>query len=121
SAQWLAKLRAMDILCAPINEYSDLVKDPQLIHNRLIQSLPSAGGVAIPSLRSPIRMDGEESAQRAPPAIGQDTRQILENDLGYPKEDIERLLEAGAVLAPAASIQPRSASPERLIAATPRN
>jgi crotonobetainyl-CoA:carnitine CoA-transferase CaiB-like acyl-CoA transferase len=38
---------------------------------------------------------------RAPgPALGQDTRAVLER-LGYAPEEIERLLEAGAVAGPA--------------------
>jgi crotonobetainyl-CoA:carnitine CoA-transferase CaiB-like acyl-CoA transferase len=100
SAQWLEQLRAMDILCAPINEYQELVRDPQVVHNELIQFMAGPGSVPLPGMRNPVRLENEASHMRAPPLIGEHTREILATELGYGVPEVERLLDSGAALAP---------------------
>lgn len=78
SAEWLAKLRALDVLCAPINEYPALVADEQVRHNGLVGEARDAAGRAIPMLRNPVRLDGEEGEHRAPPRLGEHTAEILD-------------------------------------------
>ena len=101
SAEWLVHLRALDILCSPINDYAALREDAQVRHNGLIGS---AGGV--PSIRNPVRLGGEAAhpphiphiPHRAPPACGEHTRDILAAELRMTSADIERLVALGAAL-----------------------
>ena len=92
SRDWLVRLRELDILCAPINDYASLREDAQVVHNRLIGS---AQGV--PSIRNPVRIGGE-AEHRPPPARGEHTRDILANELKMTAAEIERLEALGAAL-----------------------
>jgi crotonobetainyl-CoA:carnitine CoA-transferase CaiB-like acyl-CoA transferase len=92
--EWLQRLRAADILCGPINSVADVLADPAL---REILPLINAGEQ--PVIGSPIRYRGSFfPARRGAPAQGQHTRELL-LELGYAGEEIDRLLQAGAVYA----------------------
>jgi len=97
SADWLESLRAMDILCAPINDYPTLVKDPQVVHSELIQWVTDSGGVRIPMLKNPVVTEGERSRLLPPPRLGEHNREILLNELGYSSSQVEEALEEGAI------------------------
>lgn len=91
----LARLRAADILCGPINTLADVAADPALatglpLVDPMIAGLPRVMGV-------PIRLDGQWLAtERPPPARGQHTRDVLA-ELGFTAADIARLQRDGAV------------------------
>jgi crotonobetainyl-CoA:carnitine CoA-transferase CaiB-like acyl-CoA transferase len=92
SRDWLVRLRELDILCSPINDYASLREDAQVRHNGL---LSEAGGV--PVIRNPVRVGGEAS-HRPPPARGEHTREVLAKDLEMEAAEIERLVGLGAAL-----------------------
>jgi crotonobetainyl-CoA:carnitine CoA-transferase CaiB-like acyl-CoA transferase len=96
---WINKLRAMDVLCAPINDYSDLVTDAQVRHNQLFGQSHSDDR-SYPSLRSPIRFSGSSTVNTAPPRLGLHTREILAQSCGCAPDLIEELLARGVALAP---------------------
>lgn len=91
-AAWLVRLRELDILCSPINDYASLRNDAQVRNNGL---LGMAGGV--PVIRNPVRVGGEAS-HRAPPARGEHSRDVLGGDLKLQAAEVERLVALGAVL-----------------------
>jgi len=98
----LQRLIAADVLTAPINEVEDVVKDPQIRHNRMIVPVehPVLGRVEVTGV--PIRFYGTPcSVERHPPMQGEHTRELLA-DLGYGSGDIEALIEAGVTADPAA-------------------
>jgi CoA:oxalate CoA-transferase len=98
-AEWLRKLRAMDVLCAPINDYADLVADPQVRHNDLIGTLRADPERSYPSIRNPVRLPGASPVPMAPPRLGQHTREVLQQLCGLAPERIDELLERGIALA----------------------
>jgi len=90
---WLDKLRAADILCGPINSVADVLADPALK-----DCLPLID-IGLPNtaqaLGAPIRYNGEFfNAERAAPAKGQHTREVLV-EIGYTAEEIEGFLKTG--------------------------
>ena len=98
SAEWIATLRKMDILCSPINDYPALVEDRQVLHNGIIQSTPAAGKGDIPMLRNPVRIESEPMRFTAPPRIGEHTREILAEELGYSPAQVEDAVSKKIVL-----------------------
>ncbi|MFO1467739.1 MAG: CoA transferase [Steroidobacteraceae bacterium] len=89
------RLIAADVLTAPINDVQDVVKDPQIRHNRMIVSVdhPALGSVEVTGV--PIRFYGTPcSVTRHPPMQGEHTRELLA-DLGYSEPDIDGLIAAG--------------------------
>ncbi len=101
TAEWLPRLRAAGIWCAPANDYDDVVADPQVRCNHSVQEYahPKAGRVRY--LSHPARYDGERPPlRRRPPLLSEHTDEILE-ELGFTPEEKRQLCEAGAITAPA--------------------
>jgi crotonobetainyl-CoA:carnitine CoA-transferase CaiB-like acyl-CoA transferase len=98
SADWLALLRALDIPCAPINDFTALRDDPQVRHNQTLGSADHPTRGPIPMVRNPVRIDGIETACEAPPVLGEHGREILLGELGYNESEADALIEAGVVI-----------------------
>lgn len=101
SAEWIEALRALDVLCAPINDYPALVEDPQVRHNETIASVRDARQQPVPMLRNPVRLDAAPPIYSAPPRVGEHTREILRERLGYDETQVEALVAAGIAIAAA--------------------
>lgn len=97
AAFWLARLRAADIPCGPINEADEALNDPQIIAREMIveQLHPTAGPVR--SVGNPVHLsDTPVSYRLPPPTLGQHTGEVLAG-LGYSPAAIAALQEMGAV------------------------
>jgi len=76
----LSALEKQGVPAGPINTVADVFADPQVIARGMKIDLPSdaARGGAIPSVRSPIVMDGQPmTAQRPSPRLGEHTDEVL--------------------------------------------
>nr|WP_281068027.1 CoA transferase [Arthrobacter stackebrandtii] len=97
AATWLAELRAAGIPAGPIYNYAQAFADPQVQHLGMVQQVRRADGSALPLLRGPVSVGGRAPAvAKAPPALGQDTLEVLEG-LGLSAAQIAGLLAAGVV------------------------
>lgn len=101
SAEWIQKLRALDVLCAPINDYPALVGDAQVRHNALVASATDAAGRNIPLIRNPVSIDHRPPRLAPPPRLGEHTAAILQGELAMDNATVSRLLAAGAARGPA--------------------
>jgi crotonobetainyl-CoA:carnitine CoA-transferase CaiB-like acyl-CoA transferase len=94
---WTGRFAEFRIWHAPVNDYAEVVSDPQVQHNQAILDFrhPKAGAVRV--LAHPIRYDGERPGLRLPPPeLGEHTREVL-GELGYTEEEIGELLKESAV------------------------
>lgn len=88
---WLARLRAADIPCGPINEVDEALNDPQIIARGMIVEQTHATAGTVRSLGNPVHLSDTPVGYRLPPpALGQHTDEVL-TALGYSAEDIARL------------------------------
>jgi crotonobetainyl-CoA:carnitine CoA-transferase CaiB-like acyl-CoA transferase len=97
SAEWLARLDAEQVPCAPILSREDLLTDPQIAANALIieSEHPQAGRMRQP--RPAARFDGTPAELRSPaPLLGEHTDEVL-TELGVSSEQLVALRTAGAV------------------------
>jgi formyl-CoA transferase/CoA:oxalate CoA-transferase len=97
SAELLAKLRAAEIPCGPINTVTDLLDDPhyRARGNIVEQVHPKAGPVR--SLANPVRLAATPPVYRRPaPTLGEHTAEVL-GDLGYSSEAIASFRNEGVV------------------------
>lgn len=98
-AEWLRRFEAVDIICAPINDYADVVASPPYVQAGLTEQMqhPAAGPISLP--RSPFSLqDAPQAASRPPPMLGQHTREVLA-ELGCADDLIDRVVACRATLA----------------------
>ncbi|MBI3301974.1 MAG: CoA transferase [Deltaproteobacteria bacterium] len=97
SAEWLARLDAEQVPCAPILNREDLLTDPQVAANGLIveSDHPHAGRMR--QARPAARFEGTPAELRSPaPLFGEHTDAIL-MELGIAPEQLAALRAAGAI------------------------
>lgn len=95
----LALLREVDVPCSRINNYSDVVSDPQVRHRGIFTRVQHAQLDKLPVIRTPVTLAGEAVPYQHPPLNGQHTRQVLADLLHYSPERIDALLGSGAARA----------------------
>lgn len=82
---------------AAVNDYADVVTDPQVVHNKNFQVVRGATGAPITLVSHPVRYDGKLPEVRLPPQkLGAQTEEILK-ELGYDDHQLEDLSSKGAV------------------------
>lgn len=77
AGEWLERLERAGIPCGAVNELPDVMAHPQLAHNRLVTEVGSPVG-PIPTIGSPIGIDGARPELGPVPALGEHTREVLE-------------------------------------------
>jgi crotonobetainyl-CoA:carnitine CoA-transferase CaiB-like acyl-CoA transferase len=89
-----------------IYTYAQVFEDAQVQHLDMVQHVTRADGSDLPLLRGPVSIDGvAPSIRKAPPALGEDTREVLAA-LGLSEDQVQGLLDAGIVSAGAESAHP---------------
>jgi itaconate CoA-transferase len=87
AAEWLERLEGAGIPCGAVNELPDVMAHPQLAHDRLVTEIGSPVG-AIPTIGSPILVDGDRPELGPVPALGEHTREVLA-ELGFEAAEID--------------------------------
>lgn len=104
--EWVEAFRAARIPTGPIYTYAQVFEDAQVQHLDMVQHVTRADGSDLPLLRGPVSIDGvAPSIRKAPPALGEDTREVLAT-LGLSEDQVQGLLDAGIVSAGAESARP---------------
>ena len=75
---WLPRLEANDVPCAPVNRIDEVVDDPQLSHLGTFREIVGLSGTPTMTVQTPVTYDGERtSGTTSPPALGEHTEEIL--------------------------------------------
>lgn len=97
STEWSDHFAINKMWFAPVNDYEQVMTDPQVLHNDSFDAFEHATAGTIRTLKHPIMYDGERPGIRTPPPeLGQHTREVLEG-LGVDAADAEALFDSGAV------------------------
>ncbi len=84
AARWLADLEAAGVPCGPINDLAQVFENPQVIARGLRVDLEREDAGPVRLVGSPIRFsDSPIGATTPPPRLGEHTRQVLGDLLGY--------------------------------------
>lgn len=96
-AHWLQALEAAQVPCGAINNLAEVFADEQVQHRDMVVWADHPQGGKIRLVGSPMKLSATPvSVRRAPPLLGQHTREILEQ-AGLSAEQIERLQQTGVV------------------------
>lgn len=85
---WLEQLQAEGFWCTKVKYYDEVVKDPQVVYNKIIQHIdhPTAGDIQV--VACPISFsETPAEIHRAPPLLGENNQDIL-TELGYSEQEI---------------------------------
>ena len=110
--QWLNRFESVDaaldvmdkarIPCAPVLHPAEVIASPHLAERRFFATLPHRGRGSVRVTASPYHLDGEpvHPQRPAPYRVGEHTREVLANLLGYDEARITALLASRAIEAP---------------------
>jgi crotonobetainyl-CoA:carnitine CoA-transferase CaiB-like acyl-CoA transferase len=97
-AEWVEWLNSQTVSCGPINTIADLEQDPQVAARGMIVPLDHPVKGRIRTAASPLRLsESPVSYRRAPPSIGDDTGEVLQDWLGLSQADVEELRHEGVL------------------------
>jgi crotonobetainyl-CoA:carnitine CoA-transferase CaiB-like acyl-CoA transferase len=96
--EWIRLLNAESIPCTPINTMDEVFRDPQVLYRNMLVEVdhPKAGKIKMAGI--PVKYSGAETAiRRPPPVLGEHTREVLGEILGYDDTKFEELKSAGVI------------------------
>lgn len=98
AAALVQQLERIGVPCAKVARIADLVDDAQLAHRGQILRMPHATAGEVPMQGFAVQFgDSPMQLRHAPPTLGQHTDAVLEEWLGLPASEIERLRAARVV------------------------
>ncbi len=97
TAEWMERLEAGDIFCAPVYDYARVSEEPQVYDNGYLVPVQHPRLGEITMVNCPIQFSETPAAiSPAEPPLGEHTAEVLEG-FGYGADEIERLREEGVV------------------------
>ena len=95
--EWDRTLREADVPCAPIYNLDELPDDPYIQYRNPFYSLVASDRSESRQVKAPYRTDAPEAEAPLPPPVpGEHTRHVL-SESGYEDDEIDRLIQQGAV------------------------
>ena len=98
---WLIEtLAPIGVPVGPVNDIREAFADPHIAHRgmRITMDHPGAASGTVDLLGNPIRMsETPVSYRRAPPMLGDSTREVLAAHLGLDEDALARLADAGTI------------------------
>jgi formyl-CoA transferase len=96
-AHWLALFEAHEIPCGPINDYSQVFADPQVLAREMIAKVDHPVLGSLTTLGSPIKLGATPAnPRRRAPLLGEHTDEVLA-EAGFSEQEIATLRESGAI------------------------
>jgi crotonobetainyl-CoA:carnitine CoA-transferase CaiB-like acyl-CoA transferase len=96
--EWLAKLEAAGLPCAPINTVDQVMTDPQVIANDMVVTSKRPDGTELKLSGLPFKLSGTPGKPGvAPPKPGEHNEEILGQWLGLGEADVAALAAKGAI------------------------
>jgi len=96
--EWLKDLYQAGVPAGPINTLDRILADPHVFSREMIVKVDGPTQEKIETIGNPLKMEGTPVASFSrPPRLGEHTKEVLSNILGYPDEKIECLSQKGVI------------------------
>ena len=97
-ADWLSALEAAKVPCGAINNLAEVFADPHVRARDMVSSWPHPIQPDLNLVASPLKMSGTPVREELPPPLlGQHTREVLTEVLGYRSERLQALRAKGVI------------------------
>jgi crotonobetainyl-CoA:carnitine CoA-transferase CaiB-like acyl-CoA transferase len=96
--EWMKLLDEADVAAAPVYDVAEVMSDPHVRHRGLVVEVdhPKIGKVKL--VKGPFQLSDTPAAPRTrPPLYGENTHEILRDDIGVSEEEIESLRREGVI------------------------
>ncbi len=98
TAQWIERLEAFDVPCAPVLTRRDMIRHPQIAANALIVETDHPQAGRLRQTRPPAQFSATPTEMRyGGPPLGFHTREVLA-EIGVPASDIDHIIAEGAAI-----------------------
>ena len=95
--EWWDFLKDKDTCVAPVNNINEALDDPQVLHRQMVLEIEHPGLGMLKQIGFPVKLSETPAQIRSiGKVIGSDTKTIME-ELGYSREEIQRLGQKGAI------------------------
>lgn len=95
---WLERLQAARIPCAPVNNFEQALNDPQIRARDMVVEVELQSGERVEMPGNPVKLEGVDNVHfRPPPLLGEHTDRVLCEFLGYDTAQVEALRGRGIV------------------------
>jgi crotonobetainyl-CoA:carnitine CoA-transferase CaiB-like acyl-CoA transferase len=97
-SHWQSKMRAAGVPCGQVRTVGEAIRSPEARERELVTRIPHPTVGWVPNVRLPIRYSRTPIADPvAAPAVGQHTREVLGDWLGYGEDRLAELARTGAL------------------------
>ncbi|WP_394554807.1 CaiB/BaiF CoA transferase family protein [Agromyces sp. MMS24-JH15] len=104
AAEWVELLTAASVPVAPVKNVLEALQDAREADDGSLVTVRN-GHAAFENVATPIRfVDTDEVEPTYPPALGADTIELLAGELGFSRDEVDRLVEDGVVGTPAVAL-----------------
>jgi crotonobetainyl-CoA:carnitine CoA-transferase CaiB-like acyl-CoA transferase len=112
--EWIEICDEAGAWCGPVLDYEGLVHDPHIVSEHYIVEQPQLRGGSAFTVRPPLALsDTPTGIRRGAPGLGEHSREVLADVLGYDEERIEALISAHVVGVVADTIDEDSEAKEK--------
>ncbi len=95
TAEWIERMEAQDVPCAPVLTRREAIRHPQVVANGIVVETEHPEAGRLRQARTPAEFFGTPAEHRfGAPRLGGQTREIL-SEASFSEEEIDRLLESG--------------------------
>jgi len=98
TAAWIADLGELGIPVGPINDIPSALGHPQTEARQMVQEVKRADGSPVKLVGPVAKLSATPARiQTPPPKLGEQTREILQEELGFSAQEVEALLREKAI------------------------
>lgn len=98
TAHWLERLRQARIPCGPVNDFAQALSDTQVLARDMVVEVPLHTGETVRMPGNPIKLSAAApKAYGSPPSLGEHTRRVLGDWVGYSDAKLDALRQAGTI------------------------
>lgn len=95
---WIAQLEAQRIPCAPVNNLSQALSDPQVLHRNMVIDLAHPNGMTTKGPGNPIKLSRTHEESFSPaPELAADADEVLREVLNYDAAKVAQLRDKGVI------------------------
>jgi crotonobetainyl-CoA:carnitine CoA-transferase CaiB-like acyl-CoA transferase len=98
TTDWLSKLRENGVPAGPVNDIAEVLSNGHAIERNLVRHIDNGANESVPHVSNPVDFGRTPVCYaKAPPLLGEHTKEVLREWLGYSDDKIESLTKSEVI------------------------